>query len=91
MIYPCKNCLVYPTCIEPCDKMIFFLDSLIGSCGNYIPDEWLLTRNKIIRILNCYELYGYYNSKNTRMFCKLIKSFEKLHGVKLWDSHATTV
>lgn len=80
MKYPCKDCLVDAVCIEGCDEMIFFVDSLIGSCGKYLPKEYVLTRNRARRIILCYGLSKYSNSSLVPKIVKTFKEVQKENG-----------
>jgi len=78
MKYPCTNCLVEVVCNEPCEKMIFFLDSLTGGIGKYVPDEWISSERKLARFLKCRKFFP-----NTSVFNKILSAYEKFHKRKI--------
>ncbi|MFW9871495.1 MAG: hypothetical protein ACFFG0_00125 [Candidatus Thorarchaeota archaeon] len=81
MKYPCENCLIDTMCEEPCDKIIFFVDSLIGKIGppGSIPKNWIKNRLRMKRILDCRNF-----SPSTRLFQKFIFAYCELHKVSYW-------
>jgi hypothetical protein len=81
MKYPCEDCLVDVICIKSCDKLIFFLDSLIGTTGKYIHPEWIENKNKMERLLHCKHLF-----ESTTLFGKLALAYSDLHGKSLWQT-----
>lgn len=81
MIYPCKDCVVDTMCVEICDKLIFYLDSLVGQHGKYIPKELILTHIRVRRALYCINHF----QKDVRLFCAFKETARELHDVNFFN------
>lgn len=75
MIYPCKNCVVDIMCVEICDELIFYFDSLVGQHGKYIPTELISTHIRVRRSLFCISRF----QKNVRLWCVVKAAARELH------------
>ena len=66
MIYPCKDCLIQPTCSEKCVDYIVFVNSAADNLGEMSADEisYIVTevplevRKKIERFIKAKIRYG---------------------------------
>ena len=93
--YPCKNCIVDPTCKDPCDKFGIFIEPIhkkldwIGRVCEYVDDNWIVPKSRADKI---FDAFGDY------IFAPLVFYYIKfVHGVKaekvevtLFDERFTT-